>query len=134
MRSGPPADLSALITQLQSQSSSQSARKYIRWITASLGQNTRIFPIEEVLFFRAQDKYTRVVTANEEAHIRMPLKELMEKLDPEIFWQVHRSVIVRYDAIRLVRREEAGQYTLSLRGHDEELPVSSVFQQRFKAM
>jgi DNA-binding LytR/AlgR family response regulator len=134
MRDGPPADLTALITQLQSQSSSQAARKYIRWVTASIGQNTRIFPIEEVLFFRAQDKYTRVVTANEEAHIRMPLKELVEKLDPEIFWQVHRSVIVRYDAIRLVRREEAGQCTLFLRGRDEELPVSSVFQQRFKAM
>jgi DNA-binding LytR/AlgR family response regulator len=134
MRNDPPSDLAALLARLQSDAVSRLDRKYIRWITASIGQNTRIFPIEDVLFFRAQDKYTRVVTADEEAYIRMPLRELIEKLDPDVFWQVHRSVIVRCDAIRLVRREDSGHCVLIMRGRDEELPVSSVFQQRFKAM
>jgi DNA-binding LytR/AlgR family response regulator len=134
LRHEPPADLAALLARLQSGPLPQPDRKYIRWITASIGQNTRIFPIEDVLFFRAQDKYTRVVTVNEEAYIRMPLRELIEKLDPEIYWQVHRSVIVRCDAIRLVRRDDSGHCVLIMRDREEELPVSSVFQQRFKAM
>jgi DNA-binding LytR/AlgR family response regulator len=134
LNAGRPEDLAHVLSELQAQLALRSSSGNIRWITASVGQTTRIFPIEEVLFFRAQDKYTRVVTAHDEGHIRMPLKELIANLDPEVFWQVHRSVIVRYDAIRLVRRGEDGHCTLLLRGRDEELPVSSVFQYRFKAM
>jgi DNA-binding LytR/AlgR family response regulator len=134
LRTNSPMDLTQTLAQLESDSRMHAAADRIRWITASVGQNTRIFPIEQVIFFRAQDKYTRVVTAYEEAHIRMPLKELIEKLDPNVFWQIHRSVIVRYDAIRLVRRDSEGHSVLRVRGNEEELPVSSVFQHRFKAM
>ena len=64
----------------------------IKWITASVGNSMKMFSIDEVLFFQAQDKYTRVVTADSEGHIRTPLKELLAALDSETFWQVHRSV------------------------------------------
>ncbi|MDZ4811266.1 MAG: LytTR family DNA-binding domain-containing protein [Pseudomonadota bacterium] len=110
------------------------ARERLRWITASIGGTTRMLPIDDVLYFQAQDKYTCVVTANSEALIRTPLKDLLQTLDERLFWQVHRSVIVRADAVDHVRRDELGKYQLWLRGRDECLPLSSAFQHRFKAM
>ncbi len=109
-------------------------RDPLRWITASVGDTTRLVPVDEVLYFQAQDKYTRVVTADSEALIRTPLKELLESLDEHKFWQVHRSVIVRADAVDRIRRDELGKHQLWLRGRDECLPLSSAFQYRFKAM
>lgn len=134
LASGVPSDLSAALAVLQAQLVPGTTQAGMRWITATAGSTARIFPIEDVLFFRAQDKYTRVVTASDEAQIRMPLKELIGNLDPHTFWQVHRSVIVRYDMIRIVRRRDDGHWTLQMKGRDEELPVSSVFQYRFRGM
>jgi DNA-binding LytR/AlgR family response regulator len=131
---GHSLDLSAVIAALREQSTSREPPQSIRWITATVGNTAKIFPIEEVLFFRSEEKYTRVVTASDDAHIRMTLKELTASLDPQTFWQIHRSVIVRYDAIRLVHRGEEGHWSLQVKGRDEELPVSSVFQHRFKGM
>ena len=93
-----------------------------------------MFPVEDVLFFQAQEKYTRVVTAADEAIIRMSLKELLAGLDRDQFWQVHRSVIVRASAVDRVRRDELGKFGLRLRGSDEVLPVSQAFQHRFRGM
>lgn len=106
----------------------------LKWVTASVGDAVKLFAIDEVLFFQAQDKYIRVVTAGDEAVIRTPLKELIAGLDPEQFWQVHRSAVVRASAIERVRRDELGRYQLSLRGRDDVLPVSSAFQHRFRGM
>jgi DNA-binding LytR/AlgR family response regulator len=106
----------------------------IKWITASVGNSMKMFSIDEVLFFQAQEKYTRVVTADSEGHIRTPLKELIAALDSESFWQVHRSAIVRVGAIRAVEKGEDGKLRLSLKGHAESLPVSSAFQYRFRGM
>jgi DNA-binding LytR/AlgR family response regulator len=93
-----------------------------------------MFSIDEVLFFQAQDKYTRVVTAESEGHIRTPLKELLAALDSETFWQVHRSVIVRVGAIRSVEKDDEGRLQLTVRGRADVLPVSSTFQHRFRGM
>ena len=110
------------------------AREHIRWITANAGNAIRMFPIEDVLFFQAQDKYTRVVTAQDEAVIRTPLKELVAQLDSQTFWQVHRSVIVRVAAIERARYDEDGKLALTIKGRGEHLPVSSAFHYRFKPM
>lgn len=109
-------------------------RRAIKWITASVGNSTRMFSAEEVLFFQARDKYTRVVTADSEGHIRTPLKELAAALDPEEFWQVHRSVIVRVGAILAVTKDDEGRPQLTVRGRTDVLPVSSAFQHRFRGM
>ena len=82
----------------------------------------------------AQDKYTRLVTARDEAHIRTPQKELLEVLEQSMFWQVHRAAIVRADAIATANRDRDGKLTLRLKDHEEVLPVSSSFQHRFKGM
>lgn len=134
LQQGRAPDVLSLIDALQSRLHPAEPRSSIRWITASVGSTTKMFPIEDVHFFQAQDKYTRVVTANDEAHIRTPLKELLEGLDSAEFWQVHRSVIVRAQVIRAVHRDADGRMTLQMRGHDERLPVSSSFQYRFKGM
>jgi DNA-binding LytR/AlgR family response regulator len=106
----------------------------IRWITGSAGNITRVLGIDEVLFFAAQDKYVRVVTADDEVQIRTPLRELLAALDPEAFWQIHRSVIVRAGAIHRIETGADGRTKLTVKGRTEELPVSQAFQFRFKPM
>ena len=106
----------------------------IRWITGSAGHVTRVLAINEVLFFAAQDKYVRVVTASDEVQIRTPLRDLLAALDPETFWQIHRSVIVRAGAIHRIETGADGRMKLSVKGRTEELPVSQAFQFRFKPM
>jgi len=130
--SGAQVDMTALIDMVQSRLAP--GGKSIKWITASVGNTMKMFSIDEVLFFQAQDKYTRVVTADSEGHIRTPLKELVAALDSETFWQVHRSVIVRVGAIRSLEKDEDGKLRLNVRGHAEILPVSSAFQYRFRGM
>jgi DNA-binding LytR/AlgR family response regulator len=130
---GNAIDIDALANLLQARL--EPGRKPgIKWITASVGNSTRMFSIDEVLFFQAHDKYTRVVTADNEGHIRTPLKELLAALDAESFWQVHRSVIVRVAAIRTVDKDADGRLQLFLRGRQDVLPVSSAFQHRFRGM
>jgi DNA-binding LytR/AlgR family response regulator len=126
-------DLQALIEGLESRLRPQGDR-LIRWITASAGDSVRMIGIDEVLFFQAQEKYVRVVTAGAEGVIRTPLKDLLAGLDPDAFWQVHRGTVVRVQAIDRVTRNELGRYSLSLKGHAERLPVSGAFLHRFRGM
>jgi DNA-binding LytR/AlgR family response regulator len=91
-------------------------------------------PIEEVQYFEAADKYVRVLTASREYLIRTPLKQLLPQLDAGVFWQVHRAIVVRSDAIESVHRDEAGKLHLALRGRAEKIPVSRLYTHLFKAM
>jgi DNA-binding LytR/AlgR family response regulator len=111
-----------------------SGTRLIRWISAAVGDSVRMIGIEEVLYFQAQDKYVRVVTAGAEAIIRTPIKDLLAGLDPDAFWQVHRGVVVRVSAIDRVRKDELGKSMLQLRGRDDALPVSAAFLHRFRGM
>jgi DNA-binding LytR/AlgR family response regulator len=106
----------------------------LRWISASVGDVIKMFSIDDVLFFQSDEKYTRVVTATDEAHVRKPLKEIVEGLDPDAFWQVHRGVLVRASAVARAQRDEMGRITLHLKQHAETLPVSQAYAWRFKPM
>lgn len=130
---GAHIDLAALIDIVQARLTA-GGRQGIKWITASVGNSVKMFSIDEVLFFQAQDKYTRVVTPDSEGHIRTPLRELLPALDSETFWQVHRSVIVRVGAIHAVAKGDDGKLSLTVRGRPDVLPVSSAFQHRFRGM
>jgi DNA-binding LytR/AlgR family response regulator len=132
--SGVTRSLDAVLATLQGQLRSNVQAGAIRWITGNAGRVTKMFGIEEVLFFQAQDKYVRVVTAEDEVQIRTPLRELLAVLDPEEFWRIHRSVIVRAAAIYRVESSEDGTLHLRVKGRPELLPVSSAFQYRFKPM
>jgi DNA-binding LytR/AlgR family response regulator len=109
-------------------------REYMRWVQASVGANIRMIPTTEILFFRAEDKYTLVKTRNIEALIRKPIKELIEELDPDEFWQIHRSTVVRVDAVEQVSRDFRGHQIVHVRGSDEKLEVSRTFNHLFKQM
>ncbi|HAV36187.1 MAG TPA: DNA-binding response regulator [Massilia sp.] len=104
----------------------------IRWISATAGSTIKIFPIEEVLFFESDSRYTRVVSASDEGLIRKPIKELQAGLDPDQFWQIHRGTLVAVRAIARARRDELGAITVELRAHPEQLKVSQTYAWRFR--
>lgn len=128
-----PSDLSQLMQELDKRLRPANVEK-IRWISASVGDTIKMFPIDKILFFSSDEKYTRVVCSDDEAHIRKPLKEIIEGLDPDIFWQIHRSVVVRADAISRAHRDELGKVSVELRGSKEHLKVSQAYAWRFKPM
>ncbi|HEX8013382.1 MAG TPA: LytTR family DNA-binding domain-containing protein [Casimicrobiaceae bacterium] len=109
-------------------------REYLRWVQASVGANIRMIPTSDILFFRAEDKYTRVQTPRFEALIRKPIKELIDELDPDEFWQIHRSTVVRVDAVEQVSRDFRGHQIVHVKGSDEKLEVSRTFNHLFKQM
>jgi DNA-binding LytR/AlgR family response regulator len=109
-------------------------REYLRWVQASVGANIRMIPTSDILFFRAEDKYTRVQTPGFEALIRKPIKELIDELDPNEFWQIHRSTLVRVDAVEQVSRNFRGQQVVHVKGRGEKLEVSRSFNHLFKQM
>jgi len=106
----------------------------LRVIQASAGNTITMVPIADVLYFEAADKYVRLVTAEREHLIRISLRELQLQLDPECFWQVHRSTLVRCDAIASALRDDTGKLTLTLRGHSDKLSVSRLYADRFKGL
>jgi DNA-binding LytR/AlgR family response regulator len=109
-------------------------REYMRWVQASVGAIIRMIPTSDILFFRAEDKYTRVQTEGFEALIRKPIKELIDELDPDEFWQIHRATLVRVDAVEQVSRNFRGQQIVHVKGSEEKLEVSRSFNHLFKQM
>jgi DNA-binding LytR/AlgR family response regulator len=110
------------------------AREPLTWLTASAGRETRLVLVDDVAYFRASDKYTSVVTAEGEALLRTPIRELLERLDPAVFKQVHRSTIVNLRAVAAVVRDENGRGILRLRNRPETLTVSQPFMTLFRNM
>jgi DNA-binding LytR/AlgR family response regulator len=106
----------------------------LRFIRAAHGELMHQVPVDEVLFFHADDKYTVVQTASQELLIRTPITELAQQLDPELFWQIHRSTIINLDHLAGTRRDEASRLFVRVRGHARELPVSRAYVHLFKAM
>jgi DNA-binding LytR/AlgR family response regulator len=126
-----PLDLTAILARLAARDQGAGP---LKWIRASLGASMRMIAVDDVLYFRAEDKYTKVVTADGEALIRKPVKELYDALDPDAFWQIHRGTIVSLRAIARVDRDWRGEPIIVLKGRDEKLAVSRTFAHRFKAM
>ena len=129
-----PADLTGLLEQLLNQGNKSADNKAgkLKWIRASLGNQTRLINVDDVLFFQSDTKYTRIVMKDTEALMRSPLKELVEGLDDEVFWQVHRGVIVNANAIDRAVREAPEKLIIHLKGHKETLPVSRQYYHLFK--
>jgi DNA-binding LytR/AlgR family response regulator len=128
----PPTDLSAVLAQLNERLGARKER--LQWIKATIGQNLRLIPVADVLFFQSDEKYTRVVTADTEALIKTPIRELLDGLDPDVFWQIHRSTVVNASAISAVTRDFRGQAHVKVRGRDDSLVVSRIYSHLFKQM
>lgn len=134
----PPAsagsDMQALLHRLAQQMAPGGAKPRLKWIQATVGQSIQMVPVDEVLFFISDEKYTRVQTAALEALIRKPIKELIDELDPEVFWQIHRSTLVNTNHIAGVSRDMRGRQLVSVKGHPEKLEVSRSYTGLFKGM
>lgn len=139
---GNAVDLSTLLVQLQQHVGAAGAVAVaparMRFLRASLGDVTRQIPVDEVLYFEARDKYVAVVTRDASALVRLSLSELLDGLDPERFVQIHRSTVVRLDAIDTIRRDLTGRSWVHLReevaGREVRLAVSRQFAARFRGM
>jgi DNA-binding LytR/AlgR family response regulator len=126
--------LARLTALLENKGQDKPKRGYLRWIQAQVGASLRMVSTREVLFFQSDEKYTRVQTATAEFLIRKTLKELADELDPDEFWRIHRSTLVRVDAIGEVTRDLRGRHMLRLRGHPFELEVSRNHTYLFQQM
>jgi DNA-binding LytR/AlgR family response regulator len=128
-----PANLEALVQRLLEATARK--RDYLRWINVESSGKVRLITVEEICYFQADAKYTRLVTAGSEALIRFTLKELLEEaLDPALFWQIHRSTVVNVNAIAEVTRDVRGLPVLHLKQRPEKLPVSQPFAHLFRQM
>ena len=127
-----PADITSVLSELTRQMSA--GKQKLQWIKATIGQNLRLIPVSEVLFFQSDEKYTRVALADGEALIKTPIRELIDGLDPDVFWQIHRSTLVNVNAIAAVTRDFRGQAHVKIRGKDESLVVSRIYSHLFKQM
>jgi DNA-binding LytR/AlgR family response regulator len=132
--SDTPNDLGAVLDRLVSLPAAAAARPHLRWINASVGQALKLITVDEVLYFAADNKYTRVATREGEALIRKPLKELVEELDPQQFWQIHRSTLVNAKAIAGASRDFRGRLHLKLKERNETLLVAESYAHLFKQM
>jgi len=129
-----PAGDDALAETLKRLLPAAAASARLRYIRAAQGELMHQIPVDEVLFFHADDKYTVVQTATAEHLIRTPIFELSGQLDPDRFWQVHRSTIINLDHLAGTRRDEQSRLFVRIRGQARELPVSRAYVHLFKAM
>jgi DNA-binding LytR/AlgR family response regulator len=125
-----PVDLSHLLDQVQS----TQRPERLRWITVLNGREVRLITVEDICYFRADSKYVAVVTVDGESLITTPLQELADRLDPAVFWRVHRSTVVNVNAVHSVRRTVSGHLELRLKQRSEALRVSSAHAHLFKHM
>ena len=131
----PAAALQALLAQLSSVAPAPApAAAPLQWIRASHGEETRLIPIEDVIYFQSNDKYTSVFVAEGESLIRTPISKLREQLDEQQFWQIHRSVIVAARHVAGTRQDFRGRLMVQLKGRPEQLVVSRNYVDLFRGM
>jgi DNA-binding LytR/AlgR family response regulator len=126
----PLVDLSTLLEPLQRGNGSER----LQWITVLQGRDIQFIAVDDVCYFRADNKYIAVVTATGESLITTSLKELVARLDANVFWQVHRGIVVNMHAVQAVRRSITGQLDLKLKSRPETLRVSAGYSHLFKHM
>jgi len=133
----PARDVAATLATLREllpQLGNAAGGERLAWIRASAGAQVRLIAVDDVAYFQSNDKYTSVFTADGEALIRTPLRELLDQLDPARFWQVHRGTVVNVAQVAATHRDVAGRVTLTLKARPESVAVSRAFSHRFKQM
>jgi len=133
----PARDVAATLATLREllpQLGGAAGGERLAWIRASAGAQVRLIAVDDVAYFQSNDKYTSVFTADGEALIRTPLRELLDQLDPARFWQVHRGTVVNVAQVAATHRDVAGRVTLTLKARPESVAVSRAFSHRFKQM
>lgn len=127
-----PAPTDPLQPVPPSAETSPSRQNYLRWISATVGNSMRMIMVDEIVYFQADQKYTRVVTANSEVLIRTTLKDLLQELDPDQFWKLHRSIVVNVLEIASIDPNFKGELVVKLKSLPDQLPVSDVFMRWYR--
>jgi len=125
----PPADLGNLLAMMKA---GFGPARYLKWLTVPHGAERRVVAVGDMLYLRADNKYTTIVTRTGTHLLNSSLKQMQEKLDPEVFWQIHRGIIVNVSAIETIRRGLRGTLELQLKDCRELLPVSAPYAHLFK--
>ena len=121
----PAGDLDAVLSALAGELRRRApAGERLQWIRASVGQMIKLIPVDEVLYFRSDEKYTLVVWVGGEALIRKSIRELLDGLEPETFIQIHRSTIVNLRFVAQVIKGPNETAEVHLKGRSETLSVS----------
>jgi DNA-binding LytR/AlgR family response regulator len=128
----PPADLSQIALLLKDIASAES--RYLKWLTVPDHSELKVLAVTEVSYLRADTKYTTVVTPHGAYLVTSSLRQMKEKLDPRVFWQIHRSVVVNVGAIDRIYRSFRGKLEVKLKGRDELLPVSAAHAHLFREL
>lgn len=133
-RQGAADPLEQLVGRLQALMPAAPSPERLHIIRAAVGNTVRMIPVSEVVYFQATDKYVCVVTADQEALIRVPLKELLPQLDPAQFRQINRSTVVNLACVASAGRDDMGKVLLNLRNRPEKPKVSPVYAHQFRQM
>jgi DNA-binding LytR/AlgR family response regulator len=126
-----PAALAPVLQEIRQVRQAQAPQR-LKWLRATLGKQIRLINVDDILYLQSDTKYTRVVLADGEALVRTALKDLLDGLDPELFWQIHRGTIVNVHAIASVERIDSDRMQVLLKGCEEKLPVSRTFTYLFR--
>ena len=130
----PPIDFSRTMDRLLTALKDKHPSGYLKWIKVRHGEEVRLIAIDEVCYFKAEDKYTVVKTREGESLIKISIRQLTEELDPDQFWRIHRGTIISVNHIAVVNRSFAGRLTLRLKDLPETLIVSRSYAHLFKQM
>lgn len=128
----PPSELEGLIDLLRGARASD--RQYVKWLTVPEGTALRVVTAEEILFLQADNKYTTLATRTGIYLLTSTLKQLREKLDPQVFWQIHRGIVINMGAIDTLYRSFKGSLEVKMKGRDELLPVSASHAHLFRQL
>ena len=129
-----PENYSVIAEKLISRLTAPETASYLKWIKAQHGGEIRLISTDDISYFKAADKYTLVISKFGESLINKPIKELARELDPEKFWQIHRSTIVNVACVSKVSRSLTGRHVIKLAGIEEPLTVSRTYAHLFKQM
>ena len=131
----PIGNISKTLEKLMSKMNTQQpVRQYLQWVRAQVGDSISLVPVEKIYFFQARDKYTTVMTKNEEYLIRKTMAELAEELDPDLFFRIHRSTIVNARYIDKINTLPGSRGQLRLKDRSEVHHISRSYSNRFKQM
>ncbi len=130
----PQGELADMMDRLMMHIQVPTPKDYLKWINVQHRDTIRLIPVDDILYFKSSEKYTTLLSTAGEALISKPIKDLVEELDPDAFWQIHRSTIVNVRCIAEVSRSLTGRYVIRLKGTDDLLTVSRTYAHRFKQM
>jgi DNA-binding LytR/AlgR family response regulator len=130
----PPPELARIVAEVMAGLETRKESEYLNWIKIQHGDGIRLIPVDEICYFKAEDRYTTVMTRDGESLIRKSIRELAEELDPGRFWRIHRGTIVNVNQIARVTRSFTGALMIRLKDHAEVLTVSRSYNYLFKQM